>query len=539
MKRILTCRLKRTHQEKNGQALIFVVLVLFSLVCLFALTINVGHRITGKIEMQNAADASAMTAAVWNARGLNMISVLNVSMTECLALIIMFKAFDSTLKYAKITVKTNIIIAEVAQFLPYVGFAFKIWLWCLKATEKALETLFKIINDIMQKAIKPLWNIMKGLRYAEIGISYAAPAMGLIDASRVAKLNGAHPIGDAIKEGLTDFMKDIGEPHALLLPVFDRLPVRDDADFKDLCNPTKYGGPGYRHFLCWDSALGMEIGGIELRKAIEALWWTTFCIIPPPALAWRTFLDLHYTALCTGRSASEEMKMSTADCNECSDNNGESKWQGKKVQVSPQDHSCTGVNPNAMTGQNLGERKNINIGTIIKNDPCVRCLTSTRKRTVSCNSSDPDCTLGLYGQGTKVITEYFVETWTLKECIYKKNVTVGPDSTSNKPAPLMLADNWQERMNHTAITIKIVEDYLSLHRYEKGGEEMIGLKKTTWGIGRAQIYNPSGSDLFNQDWRVKMVPCDLENLNLGFGGIRLPESISKFIDKGVKEILIH
>ncbi len=541
MKNALAFRLKRTHHQTNGQALVFVVLVLFSLVCLFALTINVGHRITGKIEMQNAADASAMTAAVWNARGLNAISVLNVSMTECLALIIMFKAFDDTLDYAKIAVDINIPIATALSNLPYVGFLFAAWKICLEVTKQALNTLFKGINEIMQQAIDPLWNIMKGLRYAEIGISYAAPAMALMDATRVARLNGADPVTNAFSEGLTDLIPDIITPYALLLPVFDRLPVKDDAVFKDLCQPTKHGGPGYRHFLCWDSALGMEIGPIELRNALGILWGTTSCIVPPPVAAWYIFLELHYQALCTGQSASGEMDMSTSRCTECADNNGQSKWRGVKVQVSPQDYNCTGVNPNALSGQDLGQRNNINFGTIIRQDPCVRCLTSTRQRTVSCYCSDAGCNTGCVddtGTGTKQITEYFVETWTLEECIYKKNVSVEADSTSDKPAPLMLADDWQDRMNHTAITIKIVSDWLSLHRYEEGGEELVGPEKTTWGIARAQIYNPSGSDLFNQDWRVKMAPCDLENINLGFG-VNLPGSLSKFADKAVKEILIH
>ena len=541
MKRVLSFHLKRSHKETNGQAMVFIVLVLFSLVCFFALTINVGHRINNKIQMQNAADASALTAAVWNARGLNAISVLNVSMTECLALIIMFEAFDDTLEYAKIAVDINIPIATALSNLPYIGWLFAIWKACLEVTKQALNTLFKGINEVMQGAIDPLWNIMKGLRYAEIGISYAAPAMALVDASRVARLNGADPITDAFSESLTDLIPDILEPYALLLPVFDRLPVKDDADFKDLCPPTKHGGPGYRHFLCWDSALGMEIGPIELRNALGILWATTSCIVPPPAAAWYIFLELHYQALCTGQSQSRDMDTSTADCSECEDNNGVQTWRGVKVEVSQQDHTCTGVNPDALTGQDMGTRNSCNVGTIIRQNPCARCVTSTRTRTVSCDCSEPDCTVGCGdgdGFGIKQVTQYFVETWALEECIYQKEYTVDDTSPGDKPAPLMLADDWQERMNYTAITIKIVGDWLSLHAYEEGGEELIGPEKTTWGIARAQIYNPSGSDLFNQDWRVKMSPCDLENLNLGFG-VTLPQSISSFADTAVKEIIIH
>jgi len=528
--------LKRSHQQTNGQALIFVVLVLFSLVCLFALTINVGNRITGKIEMQNAADASAMTAAVWNARGLNTISVLNVSMTECLALIIMFKAFNDTLEYANIAVEINIPIATALSNLPYVGPIFAAWKACLEITKQALDSLFDGINEIMQQAIDPLWDIMKGLRYAEIGISYAAPAMALIDASRVARLNGADPVTDAISESLTDLMPDILEPYALLLPVFDRLPVNDDAAFTDLCPPTRHGGPGYDHFLCWDSALEMEVGPLEVRHALGLLWATTSCIVPPPAAAWYIFLELHYRALCTGQSQSQAMDTNTTDCDVCEDNNGVQTWQGERARVSQQDYNCRGSNINAISGEDLGERSS-GSGDIIAQDPCKRCRRY-RGPPISCDcNSDPDCTnCDSDGRGTK--RDYFLETWVLTDCVYQEDYTVDADSTSDKPAPLMLADDWQERMSHTAITIKIVGDWLSLHRYEEGGQELTGPEKTTWGIARAKIYNPSGADLFNQDWRVKMAPCDLENLNLA-GGISLPSSVSKFADKGLKEILIH
>ena len=96
-------RLNRLHEDRGGQAIVFVALVLFVLICFFALTINVGHRITGKVEMQNAADAAVMSGAIWHARGLNLISVMNVGMTECFALIIMFKAFDTITKVTEIS----------------------------------------------------------------------------------------------------------------------------------------------------------------------------------------------------------------------------------------------------------------------------------------------------------------------------------------------------------------------------------------------------------------------------------------------------
>src|SRR5690349_23943800 len=44
--------------------------------------LNTGRQIARKIEMQNAADAAAVSSAVWIARGMNVISMDNVGMTE-------------------------------------------------------------------------------------------------------------------------------------------------------------------------------------------------------------------------------------------------------------------------------------------------------------------------------------------------------------------------------------------------------------------------------------------------------------------------
>ena len=86
-------RLHSAHNDQGGQTLIFIAIVMFALVCFFALVINVGDRVTAKVEMQNAADAAVMAGGIWNARGMNMISILNVGMTECLAFILFLRAF--------------------------------------------------------------------------------------------------------------------------------------------------------------------------------------------------------------------------------------------------------------------------------------------------------------------------------------------------------------------------------------------------------------------------------------------------------------
>ncbi len=68
---------------KNAQALVFTVISMLVLICFIAFVINAGEVISWKIKMQNCADASALSGAIWQARGLNIIAVLNDGIIGC------------------------------------------------------------------------------------------------------------------------------------------------------------------------------------------------------------------------------------------------------------------------------------------------------------------------------------------------------------------------------------------------------------------------------------------------------------------------
>ncbi len=271
-------RLHSTHDDQGGQTLIFIAIVMFALVCFFALVINVGDRVTAKVEMQNAADAAVMAGGIWNARGMNMISILNVGMTECLAFIIFFKAFDKTYIATEIAIKANLAAAEAMIALgnlPYmqaIKVAGEIWKKCLEIIEKTSLKIAKQMNKIMKKLTKKdkgLWQVMKVLQQFEKVIKHSTPVFGAYEANRIAELNGADPLVDVAGFTYT----------AILFPTdpVSGLPVKKGV-FKDLCPPTTKGGPGYKNFLCWDSAMGMKIPltGIPVRSVFTTGWTLGF-----------------------------------------------------------------------------------------------------------------------------------------------------------------------------------------------------------------------------------------------------------------------
>jgi len=105
-------RLRRLHSDEQGQVLWFFVMTIMSLVILAAVVVNTGRQIARKIEMQNAADAAAVSSAIWIARGMNVISMDNVGMTEALGLIANLRAMHIAWQVNEALLSAEAVIAE-------------------------------------------------------------------------------------------------------------------------------------------------------------------------------------------------------------------------------------------------------------------------------------------------------------------------------------------------------------------------------------------------------------------------------------------
>ncbi len=84
MIRIFTRQIEKLHEEE-GQALVFVALVGLVIFLFLAMAMNVAEMVNLKIKNQNVADAAALSAAVWQARTLNLVSGINRNMLELYA----------------------------------------------------------------------------------------------------------------------------------------------------------------------------------------------------------------------------------------------------------------------------------------------------------------------------------------------------------------------------------------------------------------------------------------------------------------------
>jgi hypothetical protein len=91
--RSLAGELRRVAIDDEGMVSLATIVAVLFFVLLIGLAGNVGQAVSQKIEVQNAADATAYSGAVWVARGMNAVTVTNHVIGELMALVVLHEAF--------------------------------------------------------------------------------------------------------------------------------------------------------------------------------------------------------------------------------------------------------------------------------------------------------------------------------------------------------------------------------------------------------------------------------------------------------------
>ncbi len=96
------------RRRQSGQIVPLFLIGLTSFVLLVVLILNTGQEVVRRTEVQNAADAAAITQASWAARSLNLVSMNQVALTQSFTISVASAALAQTVAQAQI---------EVAQLL--------------------------------------------------------------------------------------------------------------------------------------------------------------------------------------------------------------------------------------------------------------------------------------------------------------------------------------------------------------------------------------------------------------------------------------
>jgi hypothetical protein len=523
--------------------MLFVVLILFVLICFIGLTINVGHRVSKKIELQNAADAAAMSGAIWIARGLNLISILNVSMTEILAFIIFFEAIKKGNELILPIWTVNVAVATALTAFPFTASYGGAWLGRLTTISSSgfseYTQLSQRIGSHNQSGtiLGNLWDLLDSIASAQRAIQNLPPAAALANAFDIGQKNGADT--------------------TLLLPVSFGLPVIE-GEFSDLCQPTREdgGGPGYRNFLCWEGgALSMPPEAVGLPSApplitrLKHLFATLWLVYPYPTLApdapgftplfspgvvppigtlYSLLVDAAYDSLCGSGSGGITFESQTTACEACTDNDGaDVLWRGYDCQVATQDVNAQCIDEE--DAEDLGERGFADFDDS-RNFFEDQRLTQRSKPIEPLNpAAGTTCTFSALRSETETVTnpdtgstttvvKYFKTEWAMTGCTIEESESVAVGTPPDPPTPLMIDPDWVSRSEYLALSTMGVGDKLTFTglTYEAPGETVTfgdAGDRETVSVAQVKVYNATGPDLFNQDWRVRLVPVNLAGLN--------------------------
>jgi hypothetical protein len=104
------CHLQTLKDDRKGAVALLALMMAVFLVGLMYYVVGIGDSIVFRESMQDAADSTAYSAAVYDARGMNIIATINIIMAVLLALLIALKLFQLLL------VAINIISCLAAAF---------------------------------------------------------------------------------------------------------------------------------------------------------------------------------------------------------------------------------------------------------------------------------------------------------------------------------------------------------------------------------------------------------------------------------------
>lgn len=87
-----TCGFAALHDSEEGMISLVNVIAILLCTILMGLVVNTGSVVRQKIEVQNAADATAYTDALWHARGMNAVTMTNHVIGELTAFVVLWEA---------------------------------------------------------------------------------------------------------------------------------------------------------------------------------------------------------------------------------------------------------------------------------------------------------------------------------------------------------------------------------------------------------------------------------------------------------------
>jgi len=179
----LRTRLTGFHDDQGGQSIVYMVLVMFLLACFTFMVINSGVLLHDKMQLQSAADASALSGTTWVARAMNLNSMMNIFMT-------MLLAEEMYMKAVLWTATTAVIISPTIEAF-WLGVCYTTAV-CSPSLEVPFDTfeLYPVLFEAQDNE-DFLWDVMETLSNVEEGVHEGMIIAAELEAVEIARNNGA------------------------------------------------------------------------------------------------------------------------------------------------------------------------------------------------------------------------------------------------------------------------------------------------------------------------------------------------------------
>ena len=212
------------YQDNGGGALATVAASMGAILIMAMVVTNAAGLLPDDLAGQQAADRAALTSAMWTARSLNIVSLLNVVMAILFAVIIMM---DGLLFTAAITALTAILGIILCAYTGCIDKA-------IKQTEFVVTLGIELAEGELAKKTEPLWKGLEAVTSAEQGVLAIAPLAAIAAGAEAGARHGAD-LAVVVPGSL--LLEQDGENR--WFPA-----TQVGVDFTSLCNPMWAGANG-------------------------------------------------------------------------------------------------------------------------------------------------------------------------------------------------------------------------------------------------------------------------------------------------------
>ncbi len=289
------------------------------------MVINTDDVITDRVHMQDVADSMTLSSAAWTARGLNMISFINVLNSKLISTAVLLNALKDTVPGVIAVGNIQLPLATACCGVPIIGTACCFYaslvtfqLSTLGPVKGALET---IANSLSKCPSGLLWKVMNATNIAARAVKESFTTIGIVEGVAMAKANGA-------TFGLVLNGKMLGAPDrdSLSLPV-------TDVDFDAFCPFVKNGGSGFKMagYKCGTGPF--KLGKDRVMKTV-LLPYTNLFAHP----IFYGMATAHFSQIgCTGDPSDKDQKISVKlkDLAECKTEESVAKWSHMYSRTAP------------------------------------------------------------------------------------------------------------------------------------------------------------------------------------------------------------